>query len=323
MARTAEFKYTKLTGKLSRLLRDARDFGRPPKVTPEWLTSVGCGSRDPNSIIRVLKFVRLLENDGSPTDLWDTIEAPSSSAKRIRFAAAVRAAYAALFHQYRDAYRKDDETLKTFFHGRQGLGPVAQVAALKTFRVLVQFGDFEASTQSSAHSVIEVPEFVASVVALGASARQLLAEYEVARGRIEVFEPIGKRLEALSLEHGVLFRESLRAARAGLFRASIVLAWSDFAEYLSRLISVNSGVQDDASASEDYQPRRDARLVNTGKTLRLYGETTRKTLEGLLNDRHQCAHPTPYDPGVRETEVFLTRLIGVMEDLQKRWPTSH
>ena len=127
----------------------------------------------------------------------------------------------------------------------------------------------------------------------------------------------------LSLEHDVLLHESLRAARAALFRASIVLAWSDFADYLSRLIAVNSGVHDDASPTEDYQPRRDARLVNTGKTLRLYGETTRKTLEGLLNDCHQCAHPAPYDPGLRETEVFLTRIIGVMEDLRKQWPTSH
>ena len=55
-----EFNYTKLTGKLLNLLRRAPSIGRPDKVTATWLSSVGFASSDPDSIIRVLRFVGLV-----------------------------------------------------------------------------------------------------------------------------------------------------------------------------------------------------------------------------------------------------------------------
>src|SRR5215813_10157496 len=173
----AQFNYTNLPRKLLDLLRRAPDMGRPDKVTATWLSSVGYASSAPDSIIRVLRFVGLLGDDDRPTDLWETISLPTRE-NRIRFAAAVRKAYPELFQLYHDAHRRDDNTLKIFFKGRQLGGQEVQALVLATFRVLTQFGDFEASAQSSANDVIDVPEFVTSVAALEADARRLVATYE-------------------------------------------------------------------------------------------------------------------------------------------------
>jgi hypothetical protein len=318
MPRIAEFKYTKLTGKLLDLLRRAPNLGRPEKVNETWLRSVGCASSDPKSIIRVLRFVNLIGSDDIPTDLWDTIREPSRQ-NRIRFAEAVRSAYSELFRLYRDAHRKDDQALKDVFQGRGGIGQVAQQAALATFRTLVQFGDFDSAMESSVTRVIELPEFLKTVVTLETDSRHLLLTYELIQSRVKSLEPILERLDELNLEQSLLLHESVLAAQAGLFRASHVLAWIDFSDYLSKLVAPDTG-SNSSPDSVDDEPRRpkDIALINIGRRLRLYNEATKKVLEGLLNDRNQCAHPSEYNPNLNDTMTFLGRLIGVMEALGKQ-----
>ena len=258
----------------------------------------------------MLRFVGLVASDGRPTDLWDTIREPTTE-NRIRFAGAIRRAYTELFQLYPDAHRKDNETLRVFFLSRAIGGEVVQSAVLRTFRALVQFGDFESGADSPTHSYMDLPEFVSSVAALDADAQRLLTTYEVALSRLEALEATRKRIEAFSQERNLLLQESLRAAQAGLFRASHVLAWSEFADYLAGLV-----------VSVDAQRRwqNDDTLINIARDLHLYDEATSRTLRALLVDRNQCAHASEYNPTVIETATYLGKLIGVMEDLRKRYP---
>jgi Family of unknown function (DUF5343) len=224
MPRAARYKYTKLTVKLSALLRLAPAVGPPEKVDEAWLSSVGIASSDAKSIIRVLRFVDLIEDDGAPTELWEAIR-HQTSANRIRFAGAVRKAYKQLFDSYPDAHRKDEETLRTFFRG-QGLGgEEVQAAARRTFRALIPFGDFEAGGQSSEAGTMDLPEFVRGVRALEAEARRLLDAHEEVRARMVALEPMHNRLDKLGLKDNLLIRDSLHAAEAGLFRPTHVLSW--------------------------------------------------------------------------------------------------
>lgn len=308
MPLTARFKYTNVTGKLLDLLRRAPDVGRPKKVTPAWLNSIGCASSDPNSIIRVLRFVELIGGDDSPTDLWETIRAPSRE-NRIRFAKAVRKAYADLFQFYPDAHRKDDKALETFFKGQEIGGKEVQALVLKTFRALTLFGDFDSGLQSPTDSVIDMSEFVKSVEALESEAQRLIATFAAAQTRIEALEPIPERLSELSLEQDLVLWESLRAAEAGLFKASHVLAWSEFADYLGKLVT---------SMVAERRWSNDATLINIARDLHIYTEQMKTTLHSLLVDRNQCAHATGYHPTLSDTVAFLNKVISMMEKIQRR-----
>jgi hypothetical protein len=54
----------------------------------------------------------------------------------------VRNGYPELFTTYTDAHKQDSATLQTFFRTHTGLGDKAQSFCVRTFKVLVEFGDF-------------------------------------------------------------------------------------------------------------------------------------------------------------------------------------
>lgn len=310
-----------LTVKLSAVLRLAPDVARPDKVDEAWLSSVGVISSDAKSIIRVLRFVDLIGDDGRPTDLWDTI-CYQSPDNRARFANAVRKAYKGLFDYYPDAHRKDDETLRVFFRG-QGLGgEEVQAAARRTFRALVPFGDFEAKEQSVADTTMDVPEFVHSVRALEAEARRLLDRHEEVRARMVALEPLRKRLDELCPEQNVLLQDSLRALEAGLFRPAHVLSWGGFIDLLCEFLPIDEVKRRypgwHIESIEDLHTQKEYQLIDAGKKLGLYNQAAANTLRGLLNDRNQLAHGSGYFPDLNETLGFLSKLFRVIEDLQKR-----
>lgn len=323
MPRAAKYKYTKLTVKLSALLRLAREVGRPAKVNEAWLSSIGIVSSDAKSIIRVLRFVDLIGDDGRPTDLWDTIH-DQTLANRIRFANAIRNAYSELFASYPDAHRKDDETLRIFFRG-QGLGgEEVQAAARRTFQALVLFGDFEAGIQSP--TSMDLPDFVGSVKTLEAEARRLLEKHEEIRARMAALKPLYERLEGFSLEQNILLQDSLRAAEAGLFRPTHVLSWGGFIDLLCEHFPVDSVKREypkwQIESIEDLHRVKESQLIDAGKKLGLYNQTVANTLHGLLNDRNQLAHGSGYFPDLNETLGFLRRLFRVIESLQRGIPAD-
>lgn len=316
MPRIAKYKYTKLTTKLSALLRLASTVGRPVKIDGAWLRSVGIVSSDARSIIRVLHFVDLIEDDGRPTDLWDAIR-NQTPANRVLFARAVRKAYKELFAAYPDAHRRDDETLRIFFRG-QGLGgEVVQAAARRTFQALVPFGDFEAGDQSSADSTMDIPEFVRSVEALEAETRRLLGKYKEIQARMLAVRQLRDRLDTLNLNDNVLLSDSLYAVEAGLFRPAYVLSWGGFIDFLCASLPINEVNSHypnwHVETEEDLHLIKEFQLIDAGKKLGLLNSTVANTLRGLLNDRNQLAHGSGFFPDLNETLGFLNKLFRVIE----------
>lgn len=174
MSRVAKYKYTGLTGQLRDLLREAPTRGRPDRVTKDWLRTVYGVSSNGETIISVLRFVGLIgQNDGRPTDSWDTISHPTPENK-IRFAAAVRTAYYDLFRHYPDAHRQNDDVLRTFFARQVDSEAEAQRKMVSTFKTLLPFGDFDATPESSANRALDLPELVQSVEDLVTQSRKWL-----------------------------------------------------------------------------------------------------------------------------------------------------
>ncbi len=159
MADPAKYPYTTVPAKLRDLLKKAPGMGRPDKVTVAWLKTAGWTSSNDTTMIPVLRFVGLVSADSRPSDLWDAVRAPTKE-NRIRFADAVRSAYADLFALYPDAHRKDAEALRNFFRAHTSGAEQVQAKLVQTFQSLVEFGDFDspsAGVNETEHEVDTKP----------------------------------------------------------------------------------------------------------------------------------------------------------------------
>lgn len=140
----SSFSYTSVPNSLRKFLRGVPNRGVPSKVDTNHLKSIGLKEQNDSSIIRVLKFVGLLNGDGSPSDAYrgfrDKGKGPVLLAKEIR------QAYKELFETYPEAYSETDENLRNFFTGKTSLGKAAISFIVGTFKVLCEFADFAATS---------------------------------------------------------------------------------------------------------------------------------------------------------------------------------
>lgn len=126
---------------LERLLGTIPSVGVPAKANSTWLASIGFGGGDNQSMLRVLRNVGLIGQDGVPTETWKHFR----GGDRVAIAGAVRAAYSQLYDIYPDAHQKDDEAITTFFRTHTSLADGPQRLCVRTFRALAKVGDFAAS----------------------------------------------------------------------------------------------------------------------------------------------------------------------------------
>jgi hypothetical protein len=66
----SDYAYTSVPNSLRQFLKGVPSRGVPAKVDPAHLKSIGLKEENDQTIIRVLKFVGLLNSDGSPTDAY-------------------------------------------------------------------------------------------------------------------------------------------------------------------------------------------------------------------------------------------------------------
>jgi hypothetical protein len=171
---------------------------------------------------------------------------------------------------------------------------------------------------------MEISELVRRVVALDVDAQRLLAVHEAAPARTITLERSYTRLNGLSLAQDELFRESLRAVEVGLFRASHVLAWAGFMDFLHGQMAVDGLAEIKSArpawalkAAEDLREHADFQVIEAGKECGLYNKSTMKALHGLLNKRNECAHPSGYFPDLNEALGYVSEVFQRIERFQK------
>jgi hypothetical protein len=138
-----KYPYTALPGRLRDLLASIPKMGVPPLATHKWMESIGYRGGNARTILPVLRFVGVVGKDGTPTNVWKALRR-NDKGGRAEFAGAVRSAYADLFSTHPDAHRKDNEALRNFFRATTDAGDQAQQKMVQTFKVLTEFGDFDA-----------------------------------------------------------------------------------------------------------------------------------------------------------------------------------
>lgn len=134
-----QYPYSPLPNSLKGLLQKIPTIGIPEKATQEWLASIGYSGGNNKRNLAVIRQVGIIDGSGRPTPLWHALRAKD----RRTFAAGIRKHYANLYATYPDAHRKDDEALIAFVRSKTDYAEQAQRLAVRTFRVLTEFGDFD------------------------------------------------------------------------------------------------------------------------------------------------------------------------------------
>jgi len=136
----SEIPYTPLTGKIKEYLDKFQEVSVPDKVNREWLNLIGFTTGNDYYIVRVLKFIKFIDDSNVPTDLWRNYKNPTKSGGVL--AQGIKEGYKDLFGTYADAHRKDREALYAFFSSKTGKAKRTVDLMVKTFASLCQLADF-------------------------------------------------------------------------------------------------------------------------------------------------------------------------------------
>ncbi len=156
-----EFPYTEITGKMPSFFERIKITGIPTLVDARWLTSIGYKSRADKSILRVLRTIDFVDNNGKPTERWKSYRDRSSAAKVL--GQAVKDGYADLFLTYPDANSLSSSELKSFFSSRLSHSEATLNKVVTTFKTLVSISDFSDSDEMSVSDNSTMSESPASL----------------------------------------------------------------------------------------------------------------------------------------------------------------
>lgn len=157
-------------------------------------------------------------------------------------------------------------------------------------------------------------------------AHSILSRHEESPSRIielrKTYEDLGK----LSITQDELFKQALRAVENGLYRASHVMAWAGFMDFIEEKLASDGFVKLRAirsswniSTIDDLRENvPEYQLIEATEKVGLYGKTIRKALHGLLNKRNECAHPSDYLPSLNDSLGYISELIQRIRLLKQK-----
>lgn len=154
----------------------------------------------------------------------------------------------------------------------------------------------------------------------------ILGIHETSPSRIVILERTYKELKGLNLFQDVLFRQALCCVENNLFRAAHVMAWAGFMDFLEEKIASDGfkklkkirknwkfiNIDDLREKVSEYQ------LIVACKELRITNNKEKNIIIGLLNKRHECAHPSSYSPSLNEILGYISELLKRIERIQKK-----
>jgi len=146
-----EFIYTTVPGKIKPLLTKIRTVGVPPKVTAQWLKTIGFTSSNDTSLIGVLRFIALIDSNNAPTPKWSQFR---GSAHKVVLGQAIREGYSDLFNVYPDADSRSQTELDHVFSTNSAGGKQVIAKTIGTFKALVEEAEFPTEGEASHHAQV-------------------------------------------------------------------------------------------------------------------------------------------------------------------------
>jgi len=163
-------------------------------------------------------------------------------------------------------------------------------------------------------------------MAFESAAHQILGIHETSPSRVVILEQSYDRLSGLSVSQDALFRQALDCTQHGLFRAAHVMAWAGFIDYVECRLGSDGFAKVKmarpnwtcTSVEELRETYPEYQVLETARAMGLCTKTEGKALQGLLNKRNECAHPSPSDPSLDETLGYVSELLRRLAVLQTR-----
>ncbi len=177
-------------------------------------------------------------------------------------------------------------------------------------------------------SNVDLAEAVRRVLAAAEDAKRILAVHEAATARVAVLEETYVALGKLSLNQGDLFKQAMRAAELGLFRAAIVMAWAGFMDFAEEKLAsdgfqaLNNKYSTWNISDIDYlrDTVNDYQIIEALHKVKLCTKGAKKSLHGLLSTRNECAHPSDFYPILNDTLGFISQLLQRIKTMIPKTP---
>lgn len=173
---------------------------------------------------------------------------------------------------------------------------------------------------------VVVKQFLSKVREFHAEAHEILGVHEESPSRIVILDATYQRLQNLTLQQDELLRQSLRCIESELYRASHVMAWAGFMDFLEeKLVEDNfvslksqypkwnaNSIEELRDSVADYQ------LIEAARVLGLCTRGQMKLIHGLLSRRNECAHPSAYSPGLNESLGYVSEILQFIKQIQPK-----
>lgn len=172
-------------------------------------------------------------------------------------------------------------------------------------------------------------DIFAQVRAFEKVAHKILSTQEAsAESRVISLDESYKRLAGLSVAQEDLFKQALRCASEGLYRAAHVMCWAALMDFILEGLE-SHGIKKLQIAYPKWQVTNDAhelaeyvseaQLLLSLQKLTICKKNEVKALTGLLNKRNECAHPSEYLPALNETLGYISECFQRLENLKGKF----
>jgi len=168
--------------------------------------------------------------------------------------------------------------------------------------------------------------FVEKALAFRQEAHRLLSIHEESISRVVHLKKTYEDLGNLSVQQDDLFRQALRCCEKELYRAAHVMAWAAFMDFLELKLSSDGfkklrvaypswnfkTIEDLREEVSEYQ------IIEATRKVGLCEKNQTKALQGLLNKRNECAHPSNFYPGLNETLGYISEVFQRIRTIQPK-----
>ncbi|MFA6077375.1 MAG: hypothetical protein WC735_04870 [Candidatus Paceibacterota bacterium] len=169
-------------------------------------------------------------------------------------------------------------------------------------------------------------DWIKKVEEFKSSAHKILGVHEESSSRIVSLRASYASLKSLNLKQDDLFKQAFTCLEKGCFRASHVMAWAAFMDFIEEKFFEDGGQKLKISrpawktnSVEDFREGvNEFQIIEAIEIVGLCTKTERKALQGLLNKRNECAHPNDYFPELNDTLGYITELIRRIKNLKNK-----
>ncbi len=158
-------------------------------------------------------------------------------------------------------------------------------------------------------------------------AHQILSKCENSTSRVISLDQTLKQLKGLSIQQEELFKQALDCVKMAIYRASHVMAWAAFIDFIEQKIasdglvkvkSVFMGWSKYNTIEELRENVPEHQIIEAANKIKLLSKSEEKTILGLLSKRNECAHPSNLKTNLNESLGYISELLNRIDDLNHK-----